>query len=140
MRPDAPGLLRRLVQDDALGGNARLERAQRPLLTALMASAAIPGLFRPVRLDGHLLVEQAVTISLARHTELERRLLSRQLRLAVIRLNLAHHPHPRQISTEELLATGREARGCQLTGPLVDGRVRPGLIQGSQQAGSPVAG
>ena len=151
-----------------------------PLIPALMASAAIPGYFPPVRIDGRLLVdggvvanadldavleahlrnvvlvelqapaaadevtgtrsilEQTVTISLARQTELERRLVGRRLRLAVVRLSPPHRPHPWDFSrTEELFAMGREAGERLLASHLVGGKVRPGVVEGARLSGGP---
>lgn len=151
-----------------------------PLIPALMASAAIPGYYPPVRIDGRLLVdggvvanadldavleahirdailielqapaageelrgtrsilEQTVTISLARQTELERRLLKRRIRLVIVRLSPPHRPHPWDFSrTEELFAMGREAGERLLVSHMVDGRVRPGVVEEDRLSTAP---
>ena len=76
------------------------------------------------------MVEQAITIALARQTELERRLLSGQLRLAIIRLRLAYRPHGWDFHfNEQLFAMGREAAGKFMASHLVDSQVVPGVIE-----------
>lgn len=168
-----------IVATDLVTGEPVVMRSG-PLIPALMASAAVPGYFPPVRIGGRILVdggvvanadleavleahvrdvvlielqapaageqltgtrsilEQAVTISLARQSELERRLVGRRLRLAVVRLSAPHRPEPWDFSrTEELFAMGREAGERLLTSHLANGRVRPGTVEEARLWGTP---
>ena len=145
-----------------------------PLIPALMASAAIPGLYPPVEIEGRLLadggvvanadleavadagiedailidlmspasktqligaramMEQAITIALARQTQMEMRLLHERIRLAVIRLRLPYQPQPWDFSSvEELLSVGRGAGEELVRSCLAEARVRPGVIEPS---------
>ncbi|MBO0684708.1 MAG: patatin-like phospholipase family protein [Candidatus Dormibacteraeota bacterium] len=91
------------------------------------------------QLDGaRSILEQALTILLARQSELERRLASRRLRLAVVRLSPARRPHPWDFgSTELLFAMGREAGERLMARHLVGGRVRPGIVDEAGLEGTP---
>ena len=160
-----------IVSVDIVSGEPVVLRSG-PLVPALMASAAIPGVYPPVEVDGRLLadggvvanadlevvvdagiedavlvelmapadrdelhgarelMEQAVTIALARQTQLEMRLLADRLRLAVIRLHLSHRPQPWDFgSVERLLELGRRAGGEVIASNLDGGRIRPGVIE-----------
>lgn len=143
-----------------------------PLIPALMASAAIPGIYPPVQIDDRLLadggvvanadleavveagiedavlvdlihpsdgdqlngtramIEQAITIAMARQTELEIRLFEDRVRLAVIRLHLPYQPEPWDFaSVDDLLALGRQSADRLLTAHVRAGRISPGVIE-----------
>jgi NTE family protein len=159
-----------IVATDLVAGEPVVMRSG-PLVPALMASAAVPGYYPPVRIDGRLLVdggvvanadlevvagshirdvivielqapaaagelrgmrsvvEQALTIALARQTELARRAAGDHLRVAVVRLRPEHRPKPWDFScADELFSMGREAGDRLLASHLVGGRVRPGTV------------
>lgn len=142
------------------------------LLPALMASAAIPGLYPPVEIRGRLLadgslvanadldvvaaegiadvilvdlmapasraelkgarevLEQALTIALARQTELERIAMGRRLRLVTIRLRIPHRPDLWDLDcSSRLFELGRRSGHRLLEHHLEGGRVRPGVIE-----------
>lgn len=147
------------------------------LLPALMASAAIPGLYPPVEIAGRLLVdgslvanadlevvaaspikdvvlidlmapaargelkgvrevlEQAVTIALARQTELERVAVARSLRLVTIRLHVPHRPDLWDFHFgERLFEMGRNSGQRLLSSHFQHGAIRPGLIEPERAA------
>lgn len=118
-----------LLVDGGVVANACLET----VLEAGHRDAVLVELQAPAgeeQLDGaRSIVEQALTILLARQSELERRLAGRRLRLAVVRLSPARRPHPWDFgSAEWLFAMGREAGERLLARHLVGGRVRPGIV------------
>jgi NTE family protein len=123
----------RLLVDGGLVANADLEI----VLEAHVRDVVLVDLQAPVageQLTGtRSILEQAVTISLARQTELERRRVDRRLRLAVVRLSPPERPRPWDFShTDELFAMGREAGERLLTSHLVNGRVRPGVVEAAR--------
>jgi NTE family protein len=160
-----------IVATDLVKGEPVLMRRGH-LLPALMASAAIPGLYPPVEVGGKLLVdgslaanadlevvaassikdvvlidlmapasrhelrgvreviEQAITIALARQTELERVAVARDLRLVTIRLHVPHRPDLWDFRDgEKLFEMGRKSGQRLLASHFQHGRIRPGLIE-----------
>lgn len=160
-----------IVATDLLQGEPVVMR-RGSLIGALMASAAIPGLYPPVEMDGRLLadgglvanvdlevvadagikdailidlmapaarkdlrgmrevVEQAVSIALKRQTELEQRALGRHLRLVTVRLHVPHRPDLWDFScSAHLFEMGQTAGRRVLEAHLINGRIRPGVIE-----------
>lgn len=160
-----------IVATDLVKGEPVVMRRGR-LLSALMASAAVPGLYPPIEVGGRLLVdgslaanadlevvahspikdvvlidlmapasrrdlkgvrevlEQAITIALARQTELERVAVARSLRLVTIRLHVPHRPDLWDFRYgERLFEMGRRSGRRLLGSHFENGRIKPGLIE-----------
>lgn len=120
----------RLLADGGVVANAHLEVvADTGIADAVMVDLMSPA--ERTELSGaRALIEQAVTIALARQTELELRLLGPKLRLAVIRLRLPYQPQPWDFSSvDRLLALGRQAGEDLAVAHLEDDRVRPGVVE-----------
>jgi predicted acylesterase/phospholipase RssA len=129
----------RLLVDGGVVANADLEAVVlhhiRDVILVELQAPAAAGELTGMR----SVVEQALTIALARQTELARRAAGRQLRVAVVRLRPAHRPRAWDLSSaDELFAMGKEAGDRLLDSHLRGGRVQPGVIDATQPATSPI--
>ncbi|HET9782244.1 MAG TPA: patatin-like phospholipase family protein [Candidatus Dormibacteraeota bacterium] len=120
----------RLLVDGSLVANADIEVvAAGPIKDVVLIDLMAPA-SRDELKGVRAVLEQAITIALARQTELERVAVARRLRLVTIRLHVPHRPDLWDLrSGERLFDMGRKAGHRLLESHLENGKIRPGLIE-----------